>query len=93
MLLVNSRTLPHPAVPQLPHTAPTTFLTKQTSEDDVEAFLEVFERTAEREGWTEDWWAHILAPFLTGDAQRAYQDLGAREAADYTTLKEAILAQ
>ncbi|XP_077950207.1 uncharacterized protein LOC144389447 [Gasterosteus aculeatus] len=78
--------------PRAPHASPTALLTKQTPGDDVEAFLEVFERTAEREGWPEDRWAHILAPFLTGDAQRAYQDLGTREATDYPTLKGAILA-
>ncbi|KAL6109980.1 uncharacterized protein ACO6RY_19157 [Pungitius sinensis] len=78
--------------PRAPHASPTALLTKQPPGDYVEAFLEVFERTAEREGWPEDRWAHILAPFLTGDAERAYQDLGTREATDYPTVKGAILA-
>lgn len=74
-------------------TAPASRLTKQTPEDDVEAYLEVFERVAEREAWPGDQWANIIAPFLTGSAQRAYQDLRDRDAADYPTLKAAILAQ
>lgn len=44
-------------------------LAKMTADDYVEAFLEVFERTARREGWAPGEWAHILAPLLTGEAQ------------------------
>ena len=58
----------------------------------MEAYLKVFERTARRESWPEDQWAHILSPFLTRPAQRASQDLSAESAAQYSVLKQAILA-
>ena len=76
----------------LPGARPSSRLTKQTAEDDVEAYLEVFERVAISEGWPAGQWASILAPFLTGEAQRAYQDLDATQAADFPTVKRAILA-
>ena len=48
--------------------------------------MEVFERTARRESWPEDQWAHILSPFLTGPAQQAGQDLSAETAGQYPAL-------
>ena len=58
----------------------------------MEAYLEVFERTARREKWPEDQWAHILSPFLTGPAQQASQDMMPEHASHHPTLKQAILA-
>jgi hypothetical protein len=58
----------------------------------VEAYLEVFERTARQESWPEDQWAHILSPFLTGPAQQASQDLARKRASQYSVLKQALLA-
>ena len=68
------------AVRDAPITAPTSRLTKLGPEDDVEAYLEVFERTAQRESWPEEQWAHIVLPFLTGPAHQASQDLPAETA-------------
>lgn len=73
-------------------TEPSKVLTKQTGDDDIEAYLRVFERTAERERWPPAEWAGILAPFLTGDAQKACQDLGPSEVNNYDVLKATILA-
>ena len=67
--------------------APTSRLTKLGPDDDVEAYLEVFERTARRESWQEDRWAHILPPSLTGPAQQASQDLAPECASQYPALK------
>lgn len=75
----------------LPGGTPASRLTKQTPEDDVAAYLDVFERVAAREGWPEAQWAPIIGPFLSGNAQRAYQDLDDVSAADYRTVKDAIL--
>ena len=58
-------------------------LFKRLGTPDVEAFLATFERTAEREGWPQDQWAGLIAPFLTGDPQKAYFDLPPDDAKDY----------
>ena len=68
-------------------TAPTNRLTKLGPDDDVEAYLETFERIAVRESWPEVQWAYILAPFLTGPAQQASHDLSPETAGQYSALK------
>ena len=80
------------AVQDAPTAAPTSRPTKLGTDDDVEAYLETFERTAQRENWPVEQWAHIVAPFLTGPAQQASQDLPAETARQYPALKQAILA-
>lgn len=37
--------------------------------DAVEAFLQMFENTANTKGWPRDDWAWALAPLLTGETQ------------------------
>ena len=76
-----------------PPRAPSDVLTKLTPEDDVEAYIEVFECTATREDWPVADWASILAPFLSGEAQRACRDLPVADARDFVKLKAAILAR
>ncbi|XP_072772650.1 uncharacterized protein [Nerophis lumbriciformis] len=66
-------------------------LTKLSGEDDVEAYLELFERTAARKKWPVAEWGSILAPFLTGEAQRVCSDLALADAQDFKKLKKAIL--
>lgn len=39
-------------------------------EDDIEAFLLTFE-VARDKHWVEEHWAHLLDPFLSGEAQHA----------------------
>ena len=75
-----------------PLTDPCKVLTKQTGEDDIEAYMDLFERIAGRTQWPRDQWAGILAPFLTGEAQKAYRDLPLTDVNDYDRLKQAILA-
>lgn len=50
-------------------------LTEQTPEDGLEAYLEVFVRTAISEKFPDEDWNALLESFVTGDAQRACQDL------------------
>ncbi|KAJ8284145.1 hypothetical protein COCON_G00029950, partial [Conger conger] len=64
-----------------------------TADDDVEAYLQVFECAAQREEWPQADWAAILAPFLTGEAQQAYRDMDMADATDYLKLRRAILAR
>ncbi|XP_041424937.1 uncharacterized protein LOC121395450 [Xenopus laevis] len=69
------------------------FLQKLTPNDDVEAYLTAFERTAERERWPKEQWAGLVAPFLSGEPQNAYFDLDSPDAGDYDKLKAEILAR
>uniref|UniRef100_A0A9J7WWR1 ribonuclease H n=1 Tax=Cyprinus carpio carpio TaxID=630221 RepID=A0A9J7WWR1_CYPCA len=76
-----------------PRAQATRLLPKMTADDDVEAFLQVFENTAHRKGWPEDEWARALAPLLTGEAQRAYFSLPLTSADSYIEVKREILAR
>ncbi len=67
-------------------------LPKMTPHEDVEAYLQMFETTATSEGWHPDDWARVLAPLLTGEAQRAYFALPATYADQYVEVKKEILA-
>ncbi|KAK0140306.1 hypothetical protein N1851_022781 [Merluccius polli] len=75
-----------------PTTAPTSRLTKLGPDDEVEAYLETFERVATQERWPEAQWAYIVTLFLTGPAQQASQDLSPGDAGRYPALKATILA-
>ncbi|KAI7789534.1 hypothetical protein IRJ41_013900 [Triplophysa rosa] len=68
-------------------------MTKLTAQDDIEAYLHTFEVIATREAWDKAEWAKILAPFLTGEAQRAYVALQPPASEDYDALKREILAR
>lgn len=68
-------------------------LTKLNDQDDVEAYLHTFEVIATREAWEKERWAQLLAPFLTGEAQRAYYSLPPPRNEDYDALKKEILAR
>ncbi|XP_073422087.1 uncharacterized protein [Dendrobates tinctorius] len=62
-------------------------LRKMLPENDMEAFLTIFERTAEQKSLLVTQWAEVVSPFLTGDAQKACLDLIRDEALDYGKLK------
>lgn len=56
-------------------------------------FIHTFEVIANREGWAKPDWAKILAPFLSGEAQRAYYALPAPSNDGYDGVKAEILAR
>ncbi|XP_056598991.1 uncharacterized protein LOC130417451 [Triplophysa dalaica] len=75
----------------LPTGSPTIPLHKMGAQDEPEAFLELFERSAELSGWQQDAWAARLIPLLSGEAQMAAQQLPIENLLRYADLKKAIL--
>ena len=61
------------------------------AKDDMDAYLQRFERYAENEGWDADCYATYLGSPLSGKALEVYSRLPASEARDYYKLKEALL--
>ena len=59
--------------------------------DDMDAFLERFERFASNQGWPEGIWAVSLSPLLTGKGLQVYSSMPSDQASDYEKLKKAIL--
>lgn len=55
--------------PPSPAKTPMPQLTKLTTDDDVEAYLEVFERVAEMVQWPREQWAYMLSLYLTAGSQ------------------------
>ncbi len=64
---------------------------KMGPHDDPEAFLDLFERTAEACCWPQTDWPVRLIPLLTGEAQLAAQQLPVQNLLVYDDLKRAIL--
>ncbi|XP_052421820.1 zinc finger protein 213-like [Carassius gibelio] len=75
------------AVPSLAHVP----LMKMGPQDDPEAFVDLFERTAEACGWERTQWPVRLIPLLTGEAQVAAQQLPVANLLAYDDLKRAVL--
>lgn len=71
--------------------SPWPLLTKLGESDNIEAYLEVFERTAEAARWPSDQWAIILGPHLLGDALLAVKAMEKVEAMNYEKVKRTIL--
>ena len=64
---------------------------KLIDSDDIEGYLLTFERQMAAYEIDKSRWAFILAPQLTGRAQKAYMALATDEASDYSAIKQAIL--
>lgn len=54
-----------------------------TADDDIEAYLETFQREAIAAGWDQSRWASHLGPLLIGQAQAAYRALSRPKASDF----------
>ncbi|KAF4107832.1 hypothetical protein G5714_012196 [Onychostoma macrolepis] len=61
------------------------------AQDDPEAFLDLFEKTAEAGGWPREQWPVRLIPLLSGEAQVAAQQLPVPNLLVFDDLKRAIL--
>ena len=61
------------------------------NKDDMDAFLERFERFAISQSWPENQWAVSLSPLLTGKGLQVYSSMPASEANDFKSLKTALL--
>ncbi|XP_044290609.1 zinc finger and SCAN domain-containing protein 30-like isoform X2 [Varanus komodoensis] len=59
--------------------------------DDAKAFLASFEQVAAACRWPRDKWVALLLPALSGEAERAFRSLSARERGDYGKVKAAVL--
>ncbi len=78
----------NPTVPAPPTHMP---VQKMGPQDDPEAFLDLFEKTAAACGWPQMDWPVRLIPLLTGEAQLAAQQLPVQNLLVYDDLKRAIL--
>ncbi|XP_035668611.1 translation initiation factor IF-2-like [Branchiostoma floridae] len=59
--------------------------------DDLDAFLQRFERIATSNGWKETTWASTLSALLNGTALEVYSRLNDYDARDYNKVKEALM--
>ena len=59
--------------------------------DEIDNFIERFERYARANGWAEENWAISLGALLTGKALEAYTRLSEEDASNYVELNNAIL--
>ncbi|XP_048062887.1 neurotrophin receptor-interacting factor 1-like [Megalobrama amblycephala] len=66
-------------------------LQKMGPQDDPEAFLDLFEKSAEVSGWPRDQWPMRLVPLLSGESQVAAQQLPIQNLLVFNDLKRAIL--
>lgn len=60
---------------------------------DLDEFLDNFERTAATHSWSIEKWATRLANLLSGRAKSAYLRIPKEEAGDYETIKKALLEE
>jgi hypothetical protein len=61
------------------------------TQDDMDAFIERFERFAQSQQWSEDTWAVSLSSLLTGKGLEVYTSMPPSEACNYKALKVAVL--
>lgn len=63
----------------------------EESKDDIDAYIERFERFSISQGWKEDTWAISLSSLLTGKGLEVYTSMPPEQASDYQELKTAVL--
>ena len=62
----------------------------EEQKDDMDAYMERFERFATTQGWKEDTWAVSLSSLLTGKGLEVYTSMPPEETNDYKVLKKAV---
>ena len=87
MLTLVEKSKPDETKPRLPK--PT--LQKMTEGENVENFLDMFEKVATQQRWPRDVWSTQLAGLLTGKALAAFVNVPKEQTGDYDTVKKAIL--
>ena len=70
---------------------PKSMLQKFSEKDDVESFLDMFERVTAQQEWPKEIWATQLAGLLSGNALECYSSLAPATAKDYDQIRAAIL--
>ena len=68
-------------------------LQKVALSDDIESFIDLFERVATQQGWPTDAWPTQLAGLLLEDALDAFTSIPLSEANDYSKVRSAILSR
>ena len=63
----------------------------EEQKNDMDAYIERFERFARSQGWREDTWAVSLSALLTGKGLEVYTSMPPEQAGDYPALKKAVL--
>ena len=70
---------------------PKPVLQKFIEKDNVESYLEMFERVAAQQEWPKETWDTQLVGLLSGDALDSYSSLAPASAKNYDLVKAAIL--
>jgi len=72
---------------------PKPMLQKFTEKDDIESYLDMFERVARQQEWPRETWATQLAGLLSGNALDCYSSLPSDRSMDYDYVKATILSE
>jgi hypothetical protein len=74
----------------IPHLAPVWGQDGQNSKskDDIDAYIERFERFSISQGWKEETWAMSLSSLLTGKGLEVYTSVSPEQSTDYQYLKQ-----
>jgi len=70
---------------------PKPMLQKFTEKDDIESYVDMFERVARQQEWPREIWATQLAGLLSGNALEFYSSLPSDRSMDYDYVKATIL--
>ena len=64
-----------------------------SKEDDIESYLDMFERVAGHQGWPKELWVAQLAGQLSGEALDTFTAVPTASACNYDAVNETILVR